>query len=103
MWLNIQDFKMLDGLAPCFIAKYVRPYKIFHKLHPNMYTLKLLVNFVAHLTFHVSNLKLFLHDEQRLDRKQKVQLNGDAIEHTLTVEIKGIFQARQTHLHARST
>jgi len=94
MWLNIQDLKMLDGLAPRFITKYVRPYKIFHKLHPNMYTLKLLVNFVAHPTFHVSKLKLFLPDKQRLDRKQRVQPKGDAIEHRLAIKIKGIFHAR---------
>jgi hypothetical protein len=60
MWLNIQDFKMPDGLAPHFIVKYVRPYEILHKPHPKMYTLKLPTNFVAHPTFHVSKLKLFL-------------------------------------------
>jgi hypothetical protein len=88
VWLNIRDFNMLDGLAPRFIAKYAKPYETFHKLHPNMHTLKLLVNFVAHPTFHVSKLKLFLHDEQRLDRKQIMRPKGDAIEHRLTVEIQ---------------
>jgi hypothetical protein len=63
VWLNIQDFKMPDELAPCSMAKYARPYEILHKPHPDMYTLKLLANFVAHLTFHISKLKLFLHDE----------------------------------------
>jgi hypothetical protein len=63
MWLNLRDFKMLDGLVPQFIAKYERPYEIIHKPHLDMYTLKFLVNFVAHLTFHVLKLKLFLHDE----------------------------------------
>jgi hypothetical protein len=52
-WLNILDSKMFDGLAPCFIAKYVGPYEILHKSHPDMYTLKLLTNFLAHSTFHV--------------------------------------------------
>jgi hypothetical protein len=63
MWLNLQDFKMPNGLVPHFIAKYARPYEIIHKPHPDMYTLKFLANFVAHLTFHVLKLKLFLHDE----------------------------------------
>jgi len=63
---------MPNRLAPCFIANYTGLYEILHKPHPNMYTLKLLANFVAHLTFHVSKLKLFLHDEQRLDQKQRV-------------------------------
>jgi hypothetical protein len=54
VWLNIQDFKMHDGLAPCFIAKYVGPYENLHNLHPDMYTLKLSISFVAHSTFHIS-------------------------------------------------
>jgi hypothetical protein len=56
---------MPDTLAPHFIAKYVRPYEILHKSHFDIYTLKLLINFVAHLTFHISKLKLFMCDEQR--------------------------------------
>jgi hypothetical protein len=52
--LNIQDFKMPNGLAPHSIAKYMGPYKILHKPHPDVHTLKLPINFVAHQTFHVS-------------------------------------------------
>jgi hypothetical protein len=63
MWLNIRDFKMPDGPAPCFIAKYVGPCEFLHKSHPNMYSLKLLANFVAHPTFHVLKFKLFLSDD----------------------------------------
>jgi hypothetical protein len=63
--INILDLKMFDGLAPCFIAKYVGPYKILHKSHLDMYTLKWLINFLAHLTFHVLKFKLFMRDEQR--------------------------------------
>jgi hypothetical protein len=92
---------MPDGLTPCFIAKYVKLYENFHKLHPNMYTLKLLVNFVAHLTFHASKLKLFLCDEQRLDQKQRMRSKSDAIEHKFTIKIKGIFHPRQTHLKSK--
>jgi hypothetical protein len=73
VWLNIQDFKMLDGLTPRFTTKYVRPYEILHKLHPNVCIVKLPSNFVSHLTFHVSKLKSFLCDGQRLDWKQKVR------------------------------
>ncbi len=67
VWLNIWDFKMPNGLAPIFIAKYAGSYEILHKSHPDVYTLKLSTNFVAHLIFHVSKLKLFLRDEQWLD------------------------------------
>lgn len=34
VWLNIWDFKMPDGLAPCFIVKYARSYEFLHKLNP---------------------------------------------------------------------
>jgi hypothetical protein len=54
---------MPDGFAPCFIAKCATPYEILHKSHFDVYTLKLLVKFVAHPTFHVSKFKLFLCDE----------------------------------------
>jgi hypothetical protein len=56
---------MPNRLAPNFIAKYAKPYEILHKLHPDVYTLNLLTNFVAHPTFHILKLKVFLHDEQR--------------------------------------
>jgi hypothetical protein len=72
MCLNIKDFKMPDGLAPCFPTKYVGLYEIVAKLHFNVYTLKLLISFVAHMTFHVSKLKLFLRDEKRPYQKHKM-------------------------------
>jgi hypothetical protein len=51
---------MPDGVAPTFTTIYARLYEILHKLHLNMYILKFPTNFVAHLTFHVLKLKLFL-------------------------------------------
>jgi hypothetical protein len=101
VWLNIQDFKMLDGLAPCSNAKYVGPYENLHNLHLDMYTLKLSINFVAHLTFHISKLTLFLCDEHRPNWKQKVRLEVDAIKHRLVAKIKGIFHTKQTHLKSK--
>jgi hypothetical protein len=55
---------MFDGLTPHFIAKYVGPYEIITKPNRNVCTLKLLTSFVAHQTFHVLKLKLFLNDEK---------------------------------------
>jgi len=66
-----------------------------------MYTLKLLINCVAHLTFHVSKLKLSLRDEQRPYQKQKVWSEVHAVEHKLVVEIKSIFHAKQTCLQVK--
>jgi hypothetical protein len=72
---------MFNGLDPCFIAKYAGSYEILHKSHLDVYTLKLPTNFVGHLTFHVLKLKLFLCDDHKLNQKQKVQLDVNAIEH----------------------
>jgi len=59
-----------------------------------MYTLKLLINFVEHLTFHVLKLKLFLCDDRKLNQKQKMQLDVHAIEHRFAIKIKSIFCAK---------
>jgi hypothetical protein len=56
VWLNIQDFKMFNGLDPRFITKYPGHYEILHKPHLDVYTLKLLANFVEHLDFCISKL-----------------------------------------------
>jgi len=72
MWLNIHDFKMPNGLAPCFTTKYVGLYEIVANPQPNVYTLKLPTRFVAHPTFHISKLKLFLNDEKKPNQKQKM-------------------------------
>jgi hypothetical protein len=37
MWLNIQDFKMPNGLPPCFTTKYVGLYEILAKLQQCLY------------------------------------------------------------------
>jgi hypothetical protein len=63
---------MPNGLAPHTIVKYEGPYESLHKPHPNVYNLKFIVNVVAHPTFHISKLKLFLCDEQKLNQKQKM-------------------------------
>jgi hypothetical protein len=38
MWLNIKNFKMLDGPTPYFTTKYARPCEIVVKLDLNVYT-----------------------------------------------------------------
>jgi len=85
---------MPNGFAPCFIIKFVGPYEILHKSHLDMYTLKLPTNFVVHLIFHVLKLKLFLWNDQKPNRKQKVWSEVDAIEHRLAAKIEGILHAR---------
>jgi hypothetical protein len=70
VWLNIWDFKMLDGMAAHFTTTYVEFYEILHKLHFNVYILKFPNNFVALPTFHVLTLKLIMvRTKTRLEAK----------------------------------
>ncbi len=55
VWLNIQDFLMPNKLTPHFTTKYKEPNEILHKLHLNVYNLKLPINFVAHSPFTTWN------------------------------------------------
>jgi len=50
---------MPNELAPHFTFKYVKPYESLHKLHPNLYILKLLIDFVAHSTFSCFETNFF--------------------------------------------
>jgi hypothetical protein len=68
-----------------------------------MYTLKLTINFVAHLTFHVLKLKLFMCDDQKLNRKQKVWLDVHTIEHRFAIKINDILCAKETHMKGKSS
>ncbi len=81
MWLNIKDFKMPNGLAPCFPTKYVGLYEVVAKFHFDVYTLKFLTSFVAHMIFCVSKLKLFFRERDhtksiRCDRKLMLSNKG---------------------------
>jgi hypothetical protein len=66
-----------------------------------MYSLKLLTNFVAHLTFQISKLKLFLCDKHKLDQKQGAWLDVKGIKHWLVVAIEGTLHKRQTCLEGK--
>jgi len=87
---------MLEALAACFIPKYARPYRVMHKPHLDVYTLLLPTTFMAHLTFHVSKLKLFKMDDKKPERKQKYHKGFNLMEHQLTAKIECILGAKQT-------
>ncbi len=78
--LNIHDFKMPEALAAHFIPKYVGPYKVTHKPHPDVCML-LATTFVAHPTFHVSRLRSFKANDKRPKRKQKYHQRFNLMDH----------------------
>jgi hypothetical protein len=94
--LDIRDFKMPKTLAARFVPKYVVPYKITNKPHPNVYTFLLPTTFVVHLMFHVFELKLFKMDNKRPVRKHEYHKRFNLMEHQLMAEIKCILGAKQT-------
>jgi hypothetical protein len=86
----ILDFKITKAFTSPFTDKYARPYKMFHKLHPNVYILLLPTTFVAHSTFHVSKLKLFHENKKNKNKKHAYHLRFDIIEHRLVGEVECI-------------
>ncbi len=68
----------------------MEPYEIVAKLHLNVYKLKLLTSFMAHLVLHVSKLKVFFWDEKKLNPKQKMWLEINAIDDRLVSEVYNI-------------
>jgi hypothetical protein len=60
---------MPKTLVNRFVPKCTGPYKIICKPHFNMYNLQLPTMLVAHLTFHVSKLKLIHDGKKRKDWK----------------------------------
>jgi hypothetical protein len=51
---------------------------------------------MAHLTFHVSKLRLIYEDKKRKDRKQAYHPRFDLIEHKFVAEVKCILIVKQT-------
>jgi hypothetical protein len=96
VWLNIKYLKNFETLANKFVPKYVGPYTIIHKPHPNVYTFQLPMTLVAHSTFHVSKLKPIHEDKKRKDQKQAYHPRFDLIGHKFAREVECILAARQT-------
>ncbi len=58
MWFNVRDFKMHDGLAPCFTTKYVGMYEIVANSHPNVYV-EVINKFYGTTNFSRLEIKVF--------------------------------------------
>jgi hypothetical protein len=60
---------MLNGLAPHFTTKYVRPYEIVARPHLNVYMLKLSISFVTHLIFRVLKLNFITRNHRLFNQE----------------------------------
>jgi hypothetical protein len=58
VWLNIESFRLPEGLNHKFLCPYAGPFKVLEKKFLDIYKLELLKNLKVHPIFHVSLLKL---------------------------------------------
>ncbi len=65
MWLNIKNFRLLEGLSHKFLSPYASPFKMLEKKLSDTYRLELLKNLRVHPTFHVYLLKPFACNASR--------------------------------------
>jgi len=70
VWLNIKNFRLLEGLSHKFLGPYAGPFKVLEKKLSNTYKLDLPENLKVHPTFHVSFLKLVARDASKPNREQ---------------------------------
>jgi len=67
MWLNINNFRLPEGLSHKFLGPYASPFKVLEKKFFDTYKLKLPKNLKIHPIFHVLLLKLVACDASRLN------------------------------------
>ncbi len=65
VWLNIKNFRLLEGLSRKFLGPYASPFKVLQKKLSDTYKLELPENLRVHPTFHVSFLKPVSRDASR--------------------------------------
>ncbi len=85
MWLNIKNFRLLEGLNHKFLGPYASSFKVLEKKLSDTYKLKLPKNLRVHPTFHVSLLKPIACDALRPNQEHKLRPPPDLVH-----EIKAI-------------
>ncbi len=73
VWLNIKNFRLLEGLSHKFLGPYASPFKVLEKKLSNTYKLELLENLRVHPTFHVSFLKPIARNASRPNREHNLR------------------------------
>jgi len=59
--------RLLEGLSHKFLGPYVGPFKVLENKFLDTYKLELVENLKVHPIFHVSLLKLVVHDASKLN------------------------------------
>jgi hypothetical protein len=95
VWLNIKNFRLLEGLSDKFLGPYVGPFKMLEKKFLDIYKSELPENLRIHPTFHVSFLKLVSRDASRFNREHNSRPPLDLIHNEPEFEVEAMFKSRQ--------
>jgi hypothetical protein len=95
VWLNIKNFRLLEGLSHKFLGPYAGPFKALEKKLSNSYKLELSKNLRVHPTFHVSLLKPVSHNASRPNRKHHSRPPPDLVHNEPKFEVEVVLKSRQ--------
>ncbi len=95
MWLNIKNFRLLEGLNHKFLGPYAGPFKVLEKKLSNTYKLELPENLRIRPTFHVSLLKSVAHDASRPNREHNSRPPLDLVHNEPKFEVEVVLESRQ--------
>jgi hypothetical protein len=94
VWLNIKNFRLLEGLNHKFLGPYAGPFKVLEKKLADTYKLELSENFRVHPTFHVSLLKPISHDASRPNREHNSRPPLNLVHNELELEVEVVLKSR---------
>ncbi len=95
MWLNIKNFRLLEGLSHKFIGPYAGPFKVLEKKLSDTYKLELPENIRVHPTFHVSLLTPVSRDAVRPNREYNSKPPPDLVHIESKFEVEAVLKSRQ--------
>ncbi len=95
MWLNIKNFRLLEGLSHKFIGPYAGPFKVLEKKLSDTYKLELPENIRVHPTFHVSLLTPVSCDAVRPNREYNSKPPPDLVHIESKFEVEAVLKSRQ--------
>jgi len=95
VWLNIKNFRLLEGLSHKFLGPYVGPFKVLEKKLFDTYKLELLEILRVYLTFHVSLLKSATCDASRPNREHNSRPPPNLVHNEPEFEVEAVLKSRQ--------
>jgi len=95
VWLNIKNFRLLEGLSHKFLGPYASPFKVLEKKLSDTYKLELPENLRVHTTFHVSFLKSVSRDVSRPNQEYNSRPPPDLVHNEPEFEVEVVLKSKQ--------